>query len=131
MSEQPHCATERRSTDPSWSAFTAQLAALHADVGDIKAGMHDFREGMKELAAAILKLALVEERQAQASQAIERCFKMAEKLDHKVEMGASRVTELEKSEPQQNRAAEWVDRAVWAAASAAVMMFAAKSGFLG
>lgn len=131
MSEKPYCAPERRSNDQSWSAFTNQLAALHADVGDIKAGMQDFREGMKELAAAILKLALVEERQAQASQAIERCFKMAEKLEQRVEVVTSRVTELEKSEPSQTRAAEWVDRAVWAAASAAVMMFASKVGLLG
>lgn len=126
-----YCGPERRETEQTWSAFTKHLANLHADVGDIKAGMQDFRDGMKELAAAILKLALVEERQAQAGQAIERCFKLAEKLETKLDGAIERVVELEKAEPAQNKAAEWVDRAVWAIVSAAGMLTASKLGLLG
>lgn len=127
----PYAGPERRDTEQAWSAFTKQLANLHADVGDIKAGMQDFRDGMKELAAAILKLALVEERQAQAGQAIERCFKLAEKLEIKLDGAIERIVELEKAEPTQSKAAEWVDRAVWAVVSAAGMFTAAKLGVLG
>ena len=127
----PYVGPERREAEQAWSAFTKQLANLHADVGDIKAGMQDFRDGMKELAAAILKLALVEERQAQAGQAIERCFKLAEKLEVKLDGAIERIVELEKAEPAQNKAAEWVDRAVWAIVSGASMLAASKLGVLG
>lgn len=121
---------ERRSSEQAWASFAKQLAVLHADVGDIKSGMADFKDGMKELAAAILKLALVEERQANTAQALERAFKLLEKLDQKVEAVAERVHTLEKSEPLQNKAAEWAERLLWAAASAALMLIAAKSGLV-
>lgn len=121
---------ERRTSEQAWSTFAKQLAVLHSDVGDIKAGMADFRDGMKELAAAILKLALVEERQANTAQALERAFKLLEKLDQKVDAVAERVHELEKSEPMQNKAAEWTERLLWAAASAALVFIATKAGLL-
>lgn len=121
---------ERRSSEQAWSTFAKQLANLHADVGDIKAGMADFKDGMKELAAAILKLALVEERQANTAQALERAFKLLEKLDQKVDSVAERVHALEKSEPMQAKTSEWVERLLWAAASAALMFIAAKSGLV-
>lgn len=130
MNEQYH-GPERRSPEQAWVEFAKQLSSLHCDVGEIKVGMSDFRAGMKELTQAITKLALVEERQTHASQAIERCFKAAERLQASLEKLDSRVTELEKSEPAQSKAAEWIDRAVWAAASGTVAMAAAKLGFLG
>lgn len=117
MSDQ-YCGQERRSPDQAWTALATQLADLHSDVGEIKTGMSDFRDGMRELATAITKLALVEERQSQASLAIERCFKLAERLEGKIESVSLRVTELEKAEPQQARTSEWVDRAVWAIVAA-------------
>lgn len=121
---------ERWSSEQAWSTFAKQLAVLHSDVSDIKSGMADFKDGMKELAAAILKLALVEERQANTAQALERAFKLLEKLDQRVDGIALRVTELEKAEPMQNKAAEWTERLLWAAASAALMFIAAKSGLV-
>ena len=129
MSEQ-YGGPERRSMEPAWVEFAKQLNSLHSDVGEIKVGMQDFRAGMKELTSAITKLALVEERQTHASQAIERCFKAAERLQNSLEKLDVRVTELEKAEPAQNRAAEWIDRAVWSAAAAAVAMAASKLGLL-
>lgn len=121
---------ERRDNEQAWSAFAKQLSVLHADVGDIKSGMSDFRDGMKELSSAILKLALVEERQAHASQAMERAFRLLEKLEQRVDGIALRVTELEKTEPMQAKTSEWVERALWAAASAALMFIASKSGLI-
>ena len=129
MNEQ-YVGPERRSSEQAWSTFAKQLAVLHADVGDIKSGMADFKAGMKELAAAILKLALVEERQTNTAQALERAFMLLEKLDKKVDAVVERVHELEKSEPMQNKAAEWTERLLWAAASAALMFIAAKSGLV-
>lgn len=126
-----YCGQERRTSDTAWSTFANQLSALHADVGDIKAGMQEFRDGMRELSAAILKLALVEERQAQSMQSLERAFKLLEKLEAKVESVSQRVTELEKAEPAQARTSEWVDRAVWALAAAAAAALASKLGLIG
>jgi len=125
------CGKDRRQNDQAWVALATQLADLHSDVGEIKTGMSDFRDGMRELAQAITKLALVEERQSQASLAIERCFKAAERLEGKIESVSLRVTELEKAEPQQARTSEWVDRAVWAIVAATVAATASKLGVLG
>lgn len=130
MTEQ-YIGSERRSSEQAWATFTKQLATLHADVGDIKAGMADFKDGLKELAAAILKLALVEERQNHAAQALERAFVALEKLEKKLDGVSNRVAELEKSEPMQNKAAEWTERLLWAAASAALMFIATKAGLVG
>lgn len=125
------CGKDRRQNDQAWAALATQLAELHSDVGEIKSGMSDFRDGMRELATAITKLALVEERQSQAGQAIERCFKLAERLEGKIEAVSSRVTELEKAEPQQARTSEWVDRAIWGIVAATAAAAASKLGVLG
>lgn len=126
-----YCGPDRRQTDSAWTTFANQLAALHSDVGEIKTGMQEFRDGMRELSAAILKLALVEERQAQSMQALERAFKLLEKLDTKLEAVSLRVTELEKAEPGQARTSAWVDRAVWSIVAFTAAMVASKLGMIG
>ena len=94
----------------------ARMESLHSDVGEIKAAL-------KDLTQAITKLALIEERQAQASLALERAFVAMSKLE-------DRVQELERSEPAHSRTSEWVDRAVWSTAGVAAMFVAAKAGLL-
>lgn len=79
------------------------------------------RATLHEVAAAINKLAVIEERQQVASSAIERLAEEQKKLDE-------RMRALEVAEPMQVQAAEWVQRAVWAAASAAAMFAAGKLG---
>lgn len=127
MSEQ-YIGTERRTEDRTLAALVTQMGALHADVGVIKTSMTSFSDGMDRLTKAVTQLAVVEERQTHAQQAQERLFKAHDEMRADIKASALRITELEKSEPAQSRAAEWVDRAVWAAASAAVMMAAAKAG---
>lgn len=127
MSEQ-YIGTERRTEDRTLAAMVTQMGALHADVGVIKTSMTSFSDGMDRLTKAVTQLAVVEERQTHAQQAQERLFKAHDEMRADIKANALRITELEKSEPAQSRAAEWVDRAVWAAASAAVMMAAAKAG---
>ena len=126
----PYCGPERRQ-ESAWTTFANQLAALHSDVGEIKTGMQEFRGGMRELSAAILKLALVEERQTQSMQALERAFKLLEKLDARIEAVSLRVTELEKAEPGQARTSAWVDRAVWAIVAFTAATLASKLGMIG
>lgn len=81
------------------------------------------RDTLREMAAAINKLAVIEERQHMASSAIERLAAEQKRIDE-------RLRALEISEPMQARSSEWVMSAIWAAATAAVMFVAAKAGLL-
>ena len=119
-----YCGSERRQEDQLLGIFQAQMKALQVDLVEVKTAI-------KDVAAALTKLALVEERQTQSAAALERAFSAIEKLDKKLDAVAERVLELEKRDPTQTRAAEWVDRAVWAAAAGMVMMAASKLGLLG
>ena len=76
---------------------------------------------MKQLADALTRLTLVEERQSSTSSAIERLAGSIEKLDE-------RLRKLEVAEPIQTKSSEWVMNAIWAAATAAVMFVATKAG---
>lgn len=79
------------------------------------------RVAIERMSEAVTRLALVEERQAAASTAIERLVQSLEKADE-------RLRRLEVAEPMHAKAAEWVQSAVWAAAAAAVMFMAGKAG---
>lgn len=79
------------------------------------------RDTLREVAAAINKLAVIEERQQVASSAIERLAAEQKRIDE-------RLRALEISEPMQAQTAEWVKNAVWAAASAAAMFAANRMG---
>lgn len=108
-----------------------RLEALHGDVGDIKAALRD-------LATAVTRLAVVEERQQQAAAAQERGFRALERvearltaLEHQMPDGLDqRLVHLEQQAPQSTRAAAWVDRAVWACAAAGVMYVAKSAGLM-
>lgn len=79
------------------------------------------RATLREVATAINKLAVIEERQQASSTAIERLMAEHKKFDE-------RLRALEIAEPMQAQTAEWVRSAVWAAASAAAMFAAGKLG---
>lgn len=76
--------------------LAAKIEMLHSDIVDMKGAL-------AKLSDAITKLALVEERQAQTAEALERAFKVIGKLD-------DRMTELEKAQPKQKETSVWVDR---------------------
>ncbi|TSE34713.1 hypothetical protein Tchar_01217 [Tepidimonas charontis] len=79
------------------------------------------RAAIERMSEAVTRLALVEERQAAASTAIDRIAQSLEKLDE-------RLRRLEVAEPMQAKATEWVQSALWALATAAVMFVAGKAG---
>lgn len=79
------------------------------------------RATLRDVATALNKLAVIEERQQATSTAIERLAAEQKRIDE-------RLRALEVAEPMQVQAAEWVQRAVWAAAAAAVMFMAGKAG---
>ncbi len=96
--------------------LTTKLGVLHDDVNEIKAAL-------SKLSDAITKLALVEERQTQTSQALERSFVGIERIE-------TRLASLERTAPEARRAAHWIDRAMWAAAAAIAVLFARKTGLI-
>lgn len=84
--------------------LSAKLQTLHTDVSDIKGSL-------KDLAVAINKLALVEERLSNATAAQERSFKALEKLEE-------RIDELEKKTINTDNTSKWIDRGLIAALGA-------------
>ena len=91
-----------------------RLATLHEDVSEMKGVL-------KELTRAVNKLALVEQQQAQMTQAMERAFVAIEKIE-------ARVSEIEIGLPEVTRTSVWVDRAVWGALAAALTVVLKKIG---
>lgn len=108
-----------------------KLETLHGDVGEIKAALRD-------LTQAVVRLALVEERQATTAASLDRAFRTLERVEQRVAALEQqtpaeldqRLAALEQQAPQSSRAAAWVDRAVWAAAAASVMYVAKSAGLL-
>lgn len=91
-----------------------RLETLHEDVGEVKSAL-------KELAAAITKLALIEERQTQAAAAQERAFAALERVEE-------RVTALEMQVPANKRMSVWLDRTMYAGMGLLVMFVLKKVG---
>lgn len=78
-----------------------KLETLHSDVREIEIVLRD-------LTAAITKLAIVEERQNATAAALERAFKALAKVE-------DRVSALELQVPANRKLSVWVDRVTWAA----------------
>ena len=100
-----------------------RLGLLSEDVGELK-------ETLRQIASAVTRLALVEERQMQTNEALSRAFKQIDKLDMKLTSIEQRIGSLERMQPIQQQTNGWVLTAVWAAAGAAAMFVAKKTGIL-
>jgi hypothetical protein len=109
--------------DQDINVVITRLGLLSADVGELK-------ETLREIASAVTRLALVEERQMQTNEALSRAFKQIDKLDLKLVGLEQRLIALERVQPIQQQTSSWVMSAVWAAAGAAVMFVAKKTGIL-
>jgi len=100
-----------------------RLGLLSEDVGELK-------ETLRQIASAVTRLALVEERQMQTNEALSRAFKQIDKLDLKLTGIEQRIGSLERMQPLQQQTNGWVMTSVWIAAGAAVMFVAKKTGIL-
>ena len=78
------------------NVLTVKLDMLHSDVVDMKTSLN-------ELSRAITKLALVEERQSQTADAMERAFRAIGKIE-------DRLSALELAAPKTKETNAWVDR---------------------
>lgn len=100
-----------------------RLGILSDDVGELK-------ETLRQIATAVTRLALVEERQMQTNEALSRAFKQIDKLDMKLTGIEQRLGTLERMQPLQQQTNGWVMTSVWIVAGAAVMFVAKKTGIL-
>ena len=109
--------------DSDINVVITRLGLLSEDVGELK-------ETLRQIASAVTRLALVEERQMQTNEALSRAFKALDKLDIKLVSVEQRIGSLERMQPQQQQTSAWVTTMLWAAAGAAVMFVAKKVGIL-
>lgn len=97
----------------------SMLAVLDQKVSSLCNDFSDVRSSLKELTAAINRLALVEERQAQLTLTVERVFKALDRLEQRAEKDRgeiridlekldTRVVNLEISEPMERQTSKWV-----------------------
>ncbi len=98
---------ERRKDIKEVTELTTKLLALHNDVAEIKGVL-------KDVAAALTKLALIDERQMVANQALERAFATISRIE-------ARLSDLERLQPMNNQSRVWVERFVLALAGAALV----------
>ena len=98
------------------NVLTVKLDMLHSDVVDMKTALN-------QLSKAITKLALVEERQAQTADALERAFKAISKIE-------DRLSALEHAAPKSKETSAWVDRFILAAVMCIFGFAGAKLGLL-
>lgn len=96
--------------------YQYQWKSLHDDVREIK-------QTLTKLSEAVTKLALVEERQTQQSQALERAFGTLERME-------ARIASLERSAVSSLRAARWMDRAMIAMIGVTLLYIARSVGLV-
>ena len=109
--------------DSDINVVITRLGLLSDAVGELK-------ETLRQIASAVTRLALVEERQMQTNEALSRAFKALDKLDIKLVSVEQRIGSLERMQPQQQQTSGWVMTSVWIAAGAAVVFVANKAGLL-
>lgn len=109
--------------DSDINVVITRLGLLSDDVGELK-------ETLRQIATAVTRLALVEERQSQTNEALSRAFKQIDKVELKLTGIEQRLGSLERLQPQQQQTSAWVTTMLWATAGAAVMFVAKKVGIL-
>lgn len=97
-------------------ALEGKLERLHGDVGEIKTALG-------KLSDAIIKLALIEERQSATGAALERAFKALERLE-------TRLANLELANVSSKRTSGWIDKLVTAAVGILVLLVLKKTGIM-
>jgi len=109
--------------DSDINVVITRLGLLSDDVGELK-------ETLRQIATAVTRLALVEERQSQTNEALSRAFKQIDKVELKLTGVEQRLVSLERLQPQQQQTSAWVTEKVVARGRAAVMFVAKKVGIL-
>lgn len=88
------------------------LAVAIAKIDSITGDMAEVKQTMRDLAAAVARLAVIEERQTSTNEAIARAFKEISTTNQTVAGLAIRVASLEQSQPIQRQTNALVQGAV-------------------
>lgn len=84
---------------------TADIAVAIAKIDAMSTDMSELKSSFKELAMAVARLAIIEERQTVTNESINRAFKTLDAL-------ANRVSTLELAQPIQKQSSDFVQKAV-------------------
>lgn len=102
--------------DATIAVLGHKVDALHQDVSEMKTAL-------KDVAVALNKLTIVEERQSQTNSTQKRMLEKLDSLEQRIDF-------LEKTDVKQSQAATWVMNAVWGAAGLLVMYVAKMLGLI-
>lgn len=83
----------------------ADLAVAIAKIDAMSGDMSELKSSLKELAGAVSKLAVIEERQTATNESIGRAFKQIDAL-------STRVTTIEQAQPIQKQSSDFVQNAM-------------------
>lgn len=106
----------RRQDDPRVALLSVGLKALHEDILEIKSTL-------KELASAIIKLALLEERQERSLHTQKHILNLLDKL-------SDRVVLLEIAKPNTERTGRWLEWGLFGLVAAVAMFIGKKVGLM-
>lgn len=106
--------------DASIQLVADRLNSLHSDLNDLKDSM---RESMREMTAAVTRLAQIDERQIHMNRSHEKLETALQKSNEKLEKLENRIDTLEKEAPMNKQAVKWIYSAVWAVVAAAAAAF--------
>lgn len=117
----------RKHTDVSMQLVIDRLSLLHEDVGELR---DDTKASMKEMANAVTKLVLIEERQTQMNESYRNFTNQLEKSEIRTNTLESRIDVLEKEQPMTKQVVNWVVYAVGAIVVASITFVLKSLGFM-
>lgn len=117
----------RKHTDVSIQLVIDSLSLLHEDVGELR---DDTKASMKEMANAVTKLVLIEERQTQMNESYRSFTNQLEKSEIRTNTLESRIDVLEKEQPMTKQVVTWVLYFIGAVALAGATFVGKAVGFL-
>ena len=117
----------RKHSDVSMQLVIDQLSKIHEDVGELR---DDTKTSMKEMANAVTKLVLIEERQTQMNEAYRSFTNQLDKAETRVDTLESRIDLLEKEQPMTKQVVSWIVYAVGAIVAASVTFVLKSLGFM-
>jgi competence transcription factor ComK len=119
--------SSRRYPDVSMQLVIDRLSLLHEDVGELR---DDTKTSMREMANAVTKLVLIEERQTQMNESYRSFNNQLEKADIRTTALESRIDTLEKEQPMTKQVVTWVIYAVTAIVAASSTYLLKALGFM-
>lgn len=127
LTEEQRTENYRNHADVSMQLVIDRLSLLHEDVGELR---DDTKASMKEMANAVTKLVLIEERQTQMNESYRNFTNQLEKSEIRTNTLEARIDLLEKEQPMTKQVVNWVIYAVGAIVVASCTYLLKALGFM-